>query len=94
MTLTSTPTRELTTLCSTVRGADRPVWICEGALSLVTTICSFHRDSPYKRECGRQNYRRPSSKPTASAPHVRRHMPLQNLEFTGLAHNFPIDPAV
>jgi hypothetical protein len=35
----------------------------KGALSFVTTICSSYRESPYKRECGRENDRRPSSKP-------------------------------
>jgi hypothetical protein len=55
--------------------ADPDLWMYEGALSFVTTLCSSHRDSPYKRECGRQNDRRPSSriptfdqKPTRSPP--------------------------
>ena len=38
------------------------LWIYEGALSFVTGICCIYRDSPYKREWGRDNDRRPSSR--------------------------------
>ena len=54
-----------------VRRADGPprvldgLRIYEGALSLFTTICCVYRDSPYKREGGRDNDRRPSSKPAS-----------------------------
>jgi hypothetical protein len=37
--------------------------IYEGALSFVTTICSSNGESPYKMRMGRQNDKRPSSKP-------------------------------
>jgi hypothetical protein len=40
-----------------------PACAYEGALSFVTRISCNYRDSPYKRECGRKNDRRPSSKP-------------------------------
>ena len=39
----------------------------EGALSFVTTISAFYRDSPCEREWGRHNDRRPSSKQAAEA---------------------------
>ena len=35
----------------------------EGALSSVTVVCFPYRDSPNKREWGRHNDGRPSSKP-------------------------------
>ena len=44
------------------------VLIYEGALSFVTGMRCTYRDSPYKRECGRYNDRRPSSKPARKAP--------------------------
>jgi hypothetical protein len=37
----------------------------EGGVSFVTAMCYPYRDSPYKREWGRGNDRRPSSKPAA-----------------------------
>jgi hypothetical protein len=46
--------------------------INEGALSLATTICCIYMDSPYKLECGRENDKRPSSKPAASGESVAR----------------------
>jgi hypothetical protein len=39
------------------------LWVYEGALSFVTKICSSNRESPYKMRMGRQNDKRPSSKP-------------------------------
>jgi hypothetical protein len=44
----------------------RPAWIHEGALLFVTEICFTYRDDPYKRELGRENDRRPSSKPAGA----------------------------
>jgi hypothetical protein len=38
----------------------------EGARSFVTGMCCIHRDSPYKRECERENDGRPSSKPAGA----------------------------
>jgi hypothetical protein len=43
--------------------AVRAACIDEGALSFVTTTYPSYRDSPYKREWGRHNDERPSSKP-------------------------------
>jgi hypothetical protein len=44
----------------------RPERIYEGSLLFVTDISSNNMDSKYKRRMGRQNDRRPSSKPAAA----------------------------
>ena len=43
----------------------------EGVLSFVTFIYCNHRDSPYERECGRDNDGRPSSE-QAERAHLGR----------------------
>ena len=40
-----------------------PACVYEGVLSFVTTVCSSNRESPHKLRMGRQNDKRPSSKP-------------------------------
>ena len=52
-----------------------PACTDEGALSFVTNMCHSYRDSPYKRELGRCNDRRPSSKPAFAARSARAASP-------------------
>jgi hypothetical protein len=48
-------------------GVARPgLRIDEGALSFVTSFCFTYGYSPYKRECGMNNGKRPSSKPASA----------------------------